>query len=81
MRIALGAAKGLAFLHGGEAQVIYHDFKSSNILLDSSPISSPRSVAKVDPAMTNRGGGKAAKIADWTGQEEGGCTKMECLHC
>ncbi|KAJ0984132.1 hypothetical protein J5N97_002488 [Dioscorea zingiberensis] len=35
MRIALDAAKGLAFLHGGERPVIYRDFKTSNILLDS----------------------------------------------
>ncbi|KAM1138340.1 hypothetical protein ACFX14_036129 [Malus domestica] len=36
MRIALGAAKGLAFLHE-EVQnpVIYRDFKTSNILLDA----------------------------------------------
>ncbi|KAF2318086.1 hypothetical protein GH714_041427 [Hevea brasiliensis] len=33
--IALGAAKGLAFLHGGPEPVIYRDFKTSNILLDS----------------------------------------------
>lgn len=34
MKIALGAAKGLAFLHSDEARVIYRDFKTSNILLD-----------------------------------------------
>ncbi|KAG7955664.1 hypothetical protein I3843_11G084100 [Carya illinoinensis] len=33
--ILLGAAEGLAYLHGGlEVQVIYRDFKSSNVLLD-----------------------------------------------
>ncbi|XP_042014096.1 receptor-like cytoplasmic kinase 176 isoform X1 [Salvia splendens] len=36
MKVALGAAKGLAFLHSPEAKVIYRDFKASNILLDSS---------------------------------------------
>ncbi|XP_030528996.1 probable serine/threonine-protein kinase PBL11 [Rhodamnia argentea] len=35
MNIALGAAKGLAFLHSAEPKVIYRDFKTSNILLDS----------------------------------------------
>ncbi|KAI4294735.1 hypothetical protein MLD38_040934 [Melastoma candidum] len=35
MKVALGAAKGLAFLHGVEPQVIYRDFKASNILLDA----------------------------------------------
>ncbi|KAE9602914.1 putative protein kinase RLK-Pelle-RLCK-VIIa-2 family [Lupinus albus] len=34
MKIAFGAAKGLAFLHEAERPVIYHDFKTSNILLD-----------------------------------------------
>ncbi|KAL3530752.1 hypothetical protein ACH5RR_010074 [Cinchona calisaya] len=36
LKVALGAAKGLAFLHSAETKVIYRDFKTSNILLDSS---------------------------------------------
>ncbi|KAL9325820.1 hypothetical protein ACSQ67_006465 [Phaseolus vulgaris] len=35
MKIAAGAAKGLAFLHEAKKPVIYRDFKASNILLDS----------------------------------------------
>ncbi|OIW18590.1 hypothetical protein TanjilG_13342 [Lupinus angustifolius] len=35
VKISLGAAKGLAFLHNGPEPVIYRDFKTSNILLDT----------------------------------------------
>lgn len=34
LKIALDAGRGLAFLHSSEKQVIYRDFKASNILLD-----------------------------------------------
>ncbi|KAJ6826963.1 serine/threonine-protein kinase RIPK-like [Iris pallida] len=35
LKIAVGAAKGLTFLHEAEKPVIYRDFKASNILLDA----------------------------------------------
>ncbi|KAF7809589.1 putative serine/threonine-protein kinase Cx32, chloroplastic [Senna tora] len=36
LKIAIGAAQGLAFLHtNSENQIIYRDFKASNVLLDS----------------------------------------------
>lgn len=35
LKVALGAAKGLAFLHSDERKVIYCDLRTSNILLDS----------------------------------------------
>ncbi|KAK9998623.1 hypothetical protein SO802_018226 [Lithocarpus litseifolius] len=36
LKVALDAAKGLAFLHSAKTKVIYRDFKTSDILLDSS---------------------------------------------
>ncbi|GER38571.1 protein kinase superfamily protein [Striga asiatica] len=35
IKVALDAARGLCFLHESESPVIYRDFKTSNILLDS----------------------------------------------
>jgi len=34
LKIATDAARGLAFLHSSDKQVIYRDFKASNVLLD-----------------------------------------------
>ncbi|ONK64258.1 uncharacterized protein A4U43_C07F23760 [Asparagus officinalis] len=48
----LGAARGLAFLHAADRQIIYRDFKASNILLDSNynPKLSDFGLAKHGPA-------------------------------
>ncbi|KAK3038218.1 hypothetical protein RJ639_029658, partial [Escallonia herrerae] len=37
MKVALDAAKGIAYLHSPETKVIYRDFKSSNILINYFP--------------------------------------------
>ncbi|EPS65362.1 hypothetical protein M569_09414, partial [Genlisea aurea] len=52
LRIAIGAGRGLAFLHASEAKVIYRDVKASNILLDGSYTAkiSDFGLAKMGPA-------------------------------
>lgn len=53
LHIALGAAEGLAYLHEGlEVQVIYRDFKASNVLLDEefNPKLSDFGLAREGPA-------------------------------
>ncbi|KAG8368009.1 hypothetical protein BUALT_Bualt15G0000700 [Buddleja alternifolia] len=51
VKIIIGAAHGLAFLHATERKVIYRDFKASNILLDESynPKLSDFGLAKLGP--------------------------------
>ncbi|XP_031277536.1 probable serine/threonine-protein kinase PBL19 [Pistacia vera] len=52
LQIILGAAEGLAYLHEGlEVQVIFRDFKSSNVLLDENfkPRLSDFGLARVGP--------------------------------
>ncbi|KAK2656821.1 hypothetical protein Ddye_009873 [Dipteronia dyeriana] len=52
LKIAIGAARGLSFLHTSEKKVIYRDFKASNILLDANYIAkiSDFGLAKLGPA-------------------------------
>ncbi|CAN0903766.1 Probable serine/threonine-protein kinase PBL3 [Linum grandiflorum] len=51
MKVLMGAARGLSFLHESQKQVIYRDFKASNILLDSdfNPRLSDFGLAKAGP--------------------------------
>lgn len=52
LKIAIGAARGLSFLHNSEKKIIYRDFKASNILLDGdyNPKISDFGLAKLGPA-------------------------------
>ncbi|XP_031382563.1 probable serine/threonine-protein kinase PBL17 isoform X2 [Punica granatum] len=56
MKIALGVAQGLAFLHGAERSIIYRDFKPSNILLD----------ADYNPKLSDFGLAKDGPVGDQT---------------
>ncbi|XP_074569722.1 putative serine/threonine-protein kinase PBL18 isoform X2 [Curcuma longa] len=51
IKVAVGAARGLSFLHNPESQVIYRDVKASNILLDQdfNPKLSDFGLAKAGP--------------------------------
>ncbi|MCO5559724.1 hypothetical protein L7F22_013325 [Adiantum nelumboides] len=55
LKIAIGAARGLTFLHDAQRPVIYRDFKASNILLDSQYIAklSDFGLAKDGPTGDN----------------------------
>ncbi|KAI3446349.1 hypothetical protein Pfo_003014 [Paulownia fortunei] len=55
LKILIGAARGLAFLHALNRQVIYRDFKASNILLDESYHArlSDFGLAKLGPVASN----------------------------
>ena len=44
IKVALDAAKGIAFLHSDPVKVIYRDIKASNILLDAVTQINTRSV-------------------------------------
>lgn len=35
IKVAIQTARGLSFLHGSKPQIIFRDFKASNILLDT----------------------------------------------
>ncbi|KAK9750812.1 hypothetical protein RND81_02G223600 [Saponaria officinalis] len=56
IKVAIGAAKGLSFLHDAESQVIYRDFKAANILLD----------ADFHPKLSDFGLAKAGPTGDRT---------------
>ncbi|KAL4572611.1 hypothetical protein LXL04_019391 [Taraxacum kok-saghyz] len=55
LKIAIGAARGLAFLHSSDDNVIYRDIKASNILLDGNYNAklSDFGLAKLGPSAGN----------------------------
>ncbi|KAF8399439.1 hypothetical protein HHK36_015304 [Tetracentron sinense] len=53
IKVAIGAARGLSFLHDAESQVIHHDFAAYSILLDAefNAKLSNFGLAKADPTV------------------------------
>ncbi|KAF6146004.1 hypothetical protein GIB67_033363 [Kingdonia uniflora] len=56
IKVSIDAAKGVSFLHNAESQVIYRDFKATNILLD----------ADFNPKVSDFGLDKAGPTGDKT---------------
>lgn len=54
MKIALGSAKGLAFLHEAEKPIIFRDFKASNILLDSVTSLASKLISSISQKRTRK---------------------------
>lgn len=65
MKIAIDAARGLAFLHNAETPIIYKDFKTSNILLDSQ--FNAKLSAKPDVLLTKDGAARLSNRVIATG--------------
>ncbi|KAF6136681.1 hypothetical protein GIB67_041222 [Kingdonia uniflora] len=56
IKVAIGAAKEVSFLHNAESQVIYCDFKAANILLNTD----------FNPKLSDFGFDKAGPTGDRT---------------
>lgn len=69
MKAALGAAKGLTFLHSDNARVIHREFNTSNVLLDSSYNAklSAFGLARMEPLDLSTDGHAAPEYIDTDG--------------
>ncbi|KAA0052914.1 hypothetical protein IC582_015157 [Cucumis melo] len=80
LKIAIGAARGLAFLHSAEKDVIYRHFKPSNILLDLNYNSkiSDYGFARFGSSGEESGVGRRIMSPDVYGAPEYVCTGYLC---